>query len=182
MLITSNIAEIIAPFRQGSIIAYPTEAVFGLGCDPDNDEAIQRLLHIKQRPANKGLILVAAHFSQVEKYLQPLSSAQEIFTKPSDTTYLFPAKASTSSYLTGHFTSVAIRISLHPVVQSLCETLDSAIVSTSANLSGHPPAKTENEVLAQLNQKIDVILQGDVGELRNPTVIRDSISGQIIRS
>jgi len=181
MLITLNTEDVIRPFKKGAIIAYPTEAIYGLGCDPDNKKAVKRLLKIKQRPTNKGLILVASDFSQVKKYLKPLSDAQKDLTKPSDTTYIFPARKSTPNWLTGDSGGLAVRISKHPLVRELCQLLDSAIVSTSANISGQPPAKTSAEVLENLGGEIDVILRGKTGDSQKPSVIRDSISGEIIR-
>jgi L-threonylcarbamoyladenylate synthase len=182
MLITKRTHDLIEVFTSGGIFAYPTEAVYGLGCNPDNEQAVQKLLSLKKRPLNKGLILVASDFSQVEKYLKPLSDEQKKYTAPSETTYIFPALASAPKWLTGDFDSLAIRISKHPLVRELCEILGSALVSTSANLSGQPPAKTANEVAEQFDEEIDAILDGKLGDSQNPSVIRDSISLQIIRS
>lgn len=181
MLITKRIEDITTVFKQGGVFAYPTESVFGLGCDPENEVAISKLLAIKERPVHKGLILIASDFSQVEKYLQPILPSQIQFTTASETTYIFPALASTSTYLTGDFSSLAIRVTTHPLVRSLCTVLDSAIVSTSANTSGQPPAKSVEAVSDQLSKKIDALLDGELGKLSKPTQIRDSISGEIIR-
>ncbi|MCF6190425.1 MAG: Sua5/YciO/YrdC/YwlC family protein [Cocleimonas sp.] len=182
MLITKTTDDLKRLFQKGGVFAYPTEAVYGLGCDPDNKKATLRLLVLKQRPISKGLILVASDFSQVKKYLKPLSDEQLALTQPSATTYIYPALDSAPKWLTGDFDSLAIRISQHPTVRELCETLDSALVSTSANLSGQMPAKTASEVAKQFDDKIDAILDGNTGNLLTPTVIRDSISGEIIRS
>ncbi len=182
MLITQQASDLEKLFLDGGIFAYPTEAVYGLGCNPDNEKAVLRLLKLKNRPINKGLILVASDFSQVKKYLKPLSDEQLALTQPSSTTYIYPALDSTPKWLTGDFDSLAIRISQHPIVRELCETLDSALVSTSANLSGLEPAKTSAEASEQLGDVIDAILDGNIGDLLTPTVIRDSISGKIFRS
>ena len=182
MLVTKKSQNIISTFQNGGVFAYPTEAVYGLGCDPDNEEAVLRLLKLKNRPINKGLILIASDFTQVKKYLKPLSKAQLQFTQPSNTTYIYPALDSAPKWLTGDFDSLAIRISQHSTVLELCENFDSALVSTSANLSGQTPAQTASEVAKQFDEKIDAILEGKLGDLLTPTVIRDSISGEIIRS
>ncbi len=181
MLITKRPKELKSHFKNSGVWAYPTEAVFGLGCNPDDEVAVKKLLKIKKRPINKGLILIAADFSQVAKYLKPLSKSQLSFTEPSDTTYIFPALDSAPKWLTGKFDSLAIRITQHPLAKEMCHVLDSAVVSTSANLSGQKPAKTTQEVLEQLDSRIDAILEGKTGDLLTPTVIRDSISGKIIR-
>ena len=182
MLITKNPKDIKSHFIQGAVFAYPTEAIYGLGCDPKNESAVMRLLEIKQRPISKGLILIAADFSQVEAYLKPLNKKQLAFTKPSETTYIYPAKISAPKWLTGDFDSLAVRITKHPLVRKLCIELDSALISTSANLTGEEPAKTANEVAVALDGLIEVILDGETGDLDKPTEIRDSISGQIIRA
>jgi len=182
MLITTQTSDIITVFNNGGVFAYPTEAIYGLGCNPDNKEAVEKLLSIKKRPVEKGLILVASHFSQVDKYLKPISKAQIEFTKPSATTYIFPALSSTPKWLTGEFNSLAIRITKHPLIRELCTKLNAPIVSTSANLSGYEPAKSAEEVLEQLSGKLDAILKGNIGDSQKPSVIRDSISRQIIRS
>ncbi len=179
---TRNPGDLIKPFQQGKIFAYPTEAVFGLGCDPDNEQAVLRLLALKQRSISKGLILIAADFSQVEKYLKPLSTAQQALTHPSDTTYIFPALDSAPGWLTGDFDSLAVRITRHPLARALCDELNSALVSTSANISGQEPAKSLQDIEQQLAGKIDFILQGDLGNAQKPSVIRDSVTGKVIRA
>ena len=182
MQITQQADDLIQPFKQGKVFAYPTEAVYGLGCDPDNESAVKRLLEIKKRSIEKGLILIASDFSQVKKYLKPLTESQQQFTQASDTTYIFPALKSAPAWLTGDFDSLAIRITKHPLAKELCETLGSAVVSTSANLSGLAPAKSVNEVIIQLNHKVDFIFEGKLGNANKPSVIRDSISEKVIRT
>lgn len=182
MLITQKPKNIIRIFQQGGIFAYPTEAVYGLGCDPDKQQAVAKILALKQRPIEKGLILIASDFSQVQKYLQPLNNNQLKFTQPSQTTYIYPALDTAPKWLTGNFSSLAVRVSALPIIQELCSTLGSAIVSTSANLSGQEPAKTCKQVDSIFHNKIDAIVDGETGDLLTPTVIRDSISGEIIRA
>lgn len=182
MLITKNPDDLKTPFLEGLVFAYPTEAVYGLGCDPANENAVTRLLEIKQRPVSKGLILIASDFSQVQSYLKPLNSNQIAFTQASETTYIYPVSHDAPKWLTGEFDSLAVRITKHPLVRELCELLNSALVSTSANLTGEEPAKTASEVNAVFNGIIGAILDGETGELDKPTEIRDSISGQIIRA
>jgi len=182
MLITKNPQALISIFQNGGVFAYPTEAVYGLGCNPDNQQAVEKILKLKQRPVDKGMILIASDFSQVEKYLLALNDNQLTFIQPSQTTYIYPAKATAPKWLTGNFNSLAVRISQLPIIQELCSTLDSAIVSTSANLSGEEPVKTSSAVDSVFHNEIDAILDGETGDLLTPTVIRDSISGEIIRA
>jgi L-threonylcarbamoyladenylate synthase len=141
-----------------------------------------RLLCLKQRPIDKGLILIATSFSQVSDFLLPLNKQQQHYTYPSNTTWIFPAKHNAPQWITGRFNSIAVRISQHPPVQQLCQSFGSALISTSANLSGRKPAKTSQDVIQQFDQSLDGILDQEVGALLKPTEIRDSISGKIIRS
>ncbi|MEB8432569.1 Sua5/YciO/YrdC/YwlC family protein [Cocleimonas sp. KMM 6892] len=182
MLITKKPQELINILRNGGVFAYPTEAVYGLGCNPDNEQAVNKILELKQRSVDKGLILIASDFSQVEKYLKPLNPDQLAFIRPSQTTYIYPASDTAPKWLTGNFNSLAVRISKLAIIQELCSTLDSALVSTSANLSGQEPARSCAEVDSVFHNKIDAILDGETGDLLTPTEIRDSITGEIIRA
>jgi L-threonylcarbamoyladenylate synthase len=181
MLLTPTPEKLILPLQQGGVIAYPTEAVFGLGCDPLNKTAIMRLLSLKQRSIDKGLILIASDFSQVADFLLPLGEQQIQYTQPSETTWIFPAKKDAPKWITGKFNSIAVRITKHPPVKQLCQSFGSALISTSANLSGQKPAKSSDEVIAQFKELLDGVLDREVGKLLKPTEIRDSVSGKVVR-
>lgn len=180
-----NLDWCVAQLQQQAVIAYPTEAVFGLGCDPDSEHAVMQLLAFKQRPVEKGLILIAANYQQLEPYIadRELSVAQRermFATWPGPVTWVLPALSQTPRWLTGRFDSLAVRVSDHPLVQALCLAFDKPLVSTSANLSGQPPCRNVEEVLQQFGEAFPV-LQGETGGRTNPSEIRDIISGDIIR-
>lgn len=182
----SNFTECVAALGAGEVIAYPTESVFGLGCDPDNIEAIKKLLEIKQREKSKGLILIASTIEQLIPYVNFESLSLEVQNKilhtwPGPVTWLIPSRFSVSNWLKGQFDTVAVRISSHPDVQTLCQKYGKPITSTSANLSGLPPCRSFSEVEAQFGEQVPYILQGHVGERANPSEIRDAITGDIIR-
>lgn len=173
-------------FQQGGVIAYPTEAVFGLGCDPDNDLAIQRLLLIKQRPAHKGLILLASDYEQLLPYIDESKVSQSQRLKilsrwPDAITQVLPANKNISPLLCGDFDTIAVRITSHKDVVALCKKTNKAIVSTSANLAGEPPAITWQEVEKQLGDKVDCIVKGETSGLLKPSTIINGITGEIIR-
>lgn len=173
-------------FTQGGVIAYPTEAVFGLGCDPDNDEAIQKLLSIKQRSADKGLILLAANYSQLLPYVDDsaisIESRRKILSRwPDAITQVLPANKNISLLLCGDFDTIAVRITSHEDVVALCKQTNKAIVSTSANLAGEPPATTWQEVEKQLGDKVDFIVKGRTSGLLKPSTIINGITGELIR-
>lgn len=169
----------------GGVIAYPTEAVFGLGCDPMCLHAVERILTIKKRSPSKGLILIAATFDQLLPFVKDVEEPikQKILaTWPGPITWLLPVKEHVSKMLYGKHDTIAVRVTNHPVVRSLCDTYNSAIVSTSANISGQEAAITAQQVETMFGDKIDYIVPGDVGKRKSPTEIRDALSGKIIRS
>ncbi|MGD2118159.1 MAG: Sua5/YciO/YrdC/YwlC family protein [Chromatiales bacterium] len=170
--------------QGGGVIAYPTEAVYGLGCDPLNFEAVQRLLHIKQRPISKGLILIASHFQQLRPYLiEPETSLlqQALDSWPGPYTWLFPARAQTPHWLTGTHDSIAVRVTAHPIASRLCDELGTALVSTSANVNQRPPARSALECRLRC-PGYDCLLPGAVDRQSSPSTIRDIISGETLRA
>lgn len=186
MITLSTIEHAAEVFTQGGIIAYPTEAVFGLGCDPDNDEAVRKLLSLKQRSVDKGLILLAANYSQLLPYLDDGAISQDerlsILSRwPDALTQVLPANSNISPLLCGAFDSIAVRITNHPDVVALCKLTNKAIVSTSANLAGQPPATTWQQVEQQLGVNVDCIIKTDTLGFLKPTSIINGLTGEIIR-
>ncbi len=171
--------------QRGAVIAYPTEAVFGLGCDPLNADAVGRILELKQRPPEKGLILVAANFAQLEPFLEPLPpgrSAPAKATWPGPHTWLWPARSSVPRWLRGAHESIAVRVSAHPLVRELCLSFGSPLVSTSANRGGKEPARSAEQVRAQFREEeVDLVLPGALGASTRPTEIRDLLTGAVLR-
>jgi len=169
----------------GEIIAYPTEAVWGLGCSPDDEQAVHKLLALKQRDYEKGMILVAADIEQVAHLLKPLTQAQQDTLKaswPGPKTWLVPdLEEQVPEWVKGQYSSVALRVSDHPVVQGLCRAFGGPIVSTSANPQGKMPALHQWQVRRHFGNKLAAITPGAVGRNAKPTEIRDLVSGQVIR-
>lgn len=176
----------IEAYQQGGILAYPTEAVFGLGCDPDNQVAVEKLLEIKQRPVEKGLILLAANYSQLLPYVDDAKMSAEqralILSRwPNGITQVLPAKVSLGKYLTGQFDTIAVRITSQPDVVALCNTTNKPIVSTSCNTTGKEPARTYQEIEPALCQQIDFIIKGQTLGFTQPSTIIDGITGETFR-
>jgi len=170
--------------RAGGVIAYPTEAVFGLGCDPRDERAVRRLLAIKRRPARKGLILIAADFAQLEPFLQPLSPSDRArlpVTWPGPHTWLVPARRTTPRWLRGRHDTLAVRVTAHPLAAALCRACGHPLVSTSANPGGRPPARSALAVRRRLGHLLDCILAGPTGGAAQPTAIRDLRTGRRVR-
>lgn len=170
--------------RQGAVIAYPTEAVWGLGCDPFNPTAVARLLAIKQRPVHKGLILVAASIEQFAWLLDGLSDSelrQLNDSWPGPHTWLVPHENRIPAWISGEHATVAIRVSAHPLVARLC-ALAGPIVSTSANPNGRLPAKSRLRIEQYFHGQLDMVLGGELGQHSQPSSIRDLRSGHVLRS
>ncbi len=181
---SNQINEAVHALQQGGVIAYPTEAVYGLGCDPENIQAVKKLVELKQRDPDKGLILIAAEFGQLAPYLAELDDSlkeQVLRTWPGPVTWLWPARSDVSTWLRGEHETIAIRVTDHPLAAQLCREFGGALVSTSANLSGNPPAQTSEQIRAQFEDQLDYVLEGEVGGLARPSQIRDALSGRILR-
>jgi len=169
--------------RKGGVLAWPTEAIYGIGCDPLNPHAVQRLLALKQRPLSKGFILVAANLDQLLPFIEPPPEAQMqtvLNSWPGPHTWLLPASPQTPVRITGGTGMVAVRVTAHPIARNLCLAFGGALTSTSANRSGHPPARTALEVRLRC-PGTDTILHGSTGGLLNPTPIRNPLSDEVIR-
>lgn len=174
-----------AAVRAGGVVAYPTEGVWGLGCLPDNEAAVLRILSLKGRALDKGLIVVAADFNQLIPWLDTLTSDQLACltqTWPGPNTWLVPHNGAVPSWISGSHPRVALRVSAHPVVSALSTLVGSALVSTSANPQGLPAAMDRAQVNAYFSGQLDATAPGDVGGPGGPTVIRDLVTGAEIRS
>jgi L-threonylcarbamoyladenylate synthase len=142
-----------------------------------------RLLKLKQRPQRKGLILIAAHYSQVARYLLPLSPAEQDKLQSDGAkvvTFLMPSRPSTPHWLRGEHNTLAIRITAHPFAKQLCRNARSALISTSANRSGQQSAKTYAECKRLFGNEVWV-LRGLVGKRKQPSTIRSWLNGKIVR-
>ncbi|OZG40447.1 tRNA threonylcarbamoyladenosine biosynthesis protein RimN [Aeromonas sp. A35_P] len=176
----------VAALQHDGVIAYATEAVFGLGCDPDSEAAVQRLLAIKQRPVEKGLILIAAELAQLQDYIDLDQLTSEQLAKveaswPGPFTWIMPARPDTPAWLTGQFDTLAVRVTAHPQVQALCRAFGKPLVSTSANLTGEEPARRVADIGELLASQLAYILPGEVGGQANPSEIKDARTGAVIR-
>ena len=182
-----NILQAVNVLHQGGVIAYPTEAVYGLGCDPKNLSAVKKILDLKRRKKEKGLILVASDIEQFKDYILPLEKNIEKkllnswCEQNAAVTWLVPAKETTSEYLKGQFDSLAIRVSHHSMVKEICDKFGGAIVSTSANISAQEAARTSQEVKDTFENEIDFIIDGETNINAQPSKICDALTDKIFR-
>ncbi len=178
-----RIRQAVTALNQGGVVAYPTEAVFGLGCDPWNVQAVKRLLDIKQRSWLKGLIIVAADFNQLQDFIAPVSAETLKLlesTWPGPVTWLLPVNTNLPAYLSGLHDTIAVRVSAHKQTAKLCREFGGAIVSTSANVAGARPAKTIRQLRWNMSG-IDTIVPGQCSGSSTPTEIRDAQTGERLR-
>ena len=180
---TTN-ARIKATLDSGQIIAYPTEAVWGLGCDFRNQPAVMRLLQLKQRAVDKGLILICADFCYAEALLQPLPASLHAQLRtywPGHYTLLLPDPLQqVPGWIKGAYTTFALRISAHPVIRQINTVWPQPIVSTSANISSHPPVTTTEELVAVFGDQV-MVVPGALGQETRPSRIIDLASGKQVR-
>ena len=168
----------------GGVVACPTEAVWGLSCDPGNASAVQRLLALKGRAPAKGLIMVAASEHQLEFLLAGLGRVQRETLSaswPGPATWLVPHAGRVPVWVHGAHDTVAVRVSDHPAIRTLCCAWGGPLVSTSANPAGRQPPRQGFQVKRYFGEQLDYMLPGAVGQSSRPTEIRDLASGQIIR-
>ncbi|NOQ94063.1 MAG: threonylcarbamoyl-AMP synthase [Methylophaga sp.] len=178
-----RIRQAVTALNHGGVIAYPTEAVYGLGCDPWNVHAVKRLLDIKQRSWLKGLIIVAADFNQLQDFIAPVSAEtlKELeATWPGPVTWLLPVNTNLPAYLSGFHDTIAVRVTAHKQTAELCREFGGAIVSTSANMAGAKPAKTIRQCRWNMAH-IDAIVPGQCSGSTQPTEIRDAQTGERLR-
>ncbi len=182
---SDSIQQAVDVLRVGGIIAYPTEAVFGLGVNPANQAALNRLIDIKCRDEHKGFIIIAAEWSQLQAYVTPVAEQlmqQVLASWPGPNTWIMPAKPGIFAELTGHRSTLAVRVTAHPVATALCRAFQAPIVSTSANLSGQAPARHAVDLDQALLAELGCVVAGEVGASDKPTTIRDAVTGRVIRA
>ena len=169
--------------RSGGVIAYPTEAVYGFGCDPWNPQAVSRILRIKNRSVSKGLIVIASDLVQLEQLVSfPNQEVKEKVTStwPGPITWIVPASDQCPRWLTGDHEGLAVRVTSHPICRELCY-LTGPIVSTSANVADKPPSKNGSKIRMKFGEQLDYILSGSSSGEASPTAILDAVSGKQLR-
>lgn len=182
----ANVDAAAALMHAGKVLAYPTEAVFGLGCDPHNPDALERLFSLKRRPSTQGVLLIAAEFAQIERYIDrqavPADILQQVQASwPGPYTWIFPRSAEVPDWVAGTHSGIALRVTAHPAAAALCRAFGGALVSTSANPHGHAPARTADTVDTLFGEALDGVLDAPLGGQDSPTVIRDALSGALVR-
>ena len=169
--------------HDGGVIAYPTESVFGLGCDPARQDAVQRISELKARPVAAGMILIAADRKQLEGWIDPSADEEKAL---SDTdafvTWVVTADPGCPAWITGGRPTCAVRMTRHPIAAALCREAGLPLVSTSANRHGHKAATSALAVRRRFGQRVDYILPGSTGSAARPSEIRCARNGSVLRA
>ncbi len=173
--------------RAGGVVAYPTEAVYGLGCDPRDRAAFDRIFELKQRPPTQGVLLIGADFEQVRPYIDLDAVPDDVLQAvraswPGPHTWIFPRAATVPDWIAGGHAGIALRVTAHAPAARLCRAFGAALVSTSANRHGQPPARDAAGVREAFGDQLQAILDAPVGDATRPTSIRDALTGAIIRA
>ncbi len=182
-IVTADLSIAVEALKSGGVIAYPTESCFGLGCDPTKPEAIKKIISIKQRSADKGLILIAANTLQATEYVTIEGSQKQSITEswPGPNTWLLAPKESAHPLLRGEFPLQAMRVTAHDIANQLCDAFGGAIVSTSANLASQAMLTHIDDVSHYFGDQLDVILDAPIGNDTSPSTIRNGLTGEILR-
>ncbi len=182
MRVLQSISEARTYLDSGGILAYPTEAVYGLGCDPWNTCALEKLLEIKHRPSSKGLIVLIAEWSQLFDLIGDVSTScldRARSTWPGPVTWVFPKSAKVPALLSGDYNTIAVRMPAHKLAHELC--FAGPVVSTSANRTGATPARSIEELHTQFSGQLEFVLAGELGTASAPSAIYDVQTGLRLR-
>ena len=182
---SDQIEAAAALLRDGGVLAYPTEGVYGLGCDPDNRAAFEKIFVMKRRPPEQGVLLIAADFAQVVDWIGDAPEAAWQRARalwPGAHTFIFPRSARVPEWVAGGHAGIALRVTAHTPAAALCRAFGGPLVSTSANRHGEAPARSAAEVAATFGEELDGVLDAPLGGLDKPTPITDAVSGAIIRA
>jgi L-threonylcarbamoyladenylate synthase len=183
-LADQHIQQVVRALRRGGVVAYPTEGCYGLGCDPRNPGAVQKILRLKRRSWRQGVILIGAYWHQLAPWVDTGADAAIARARqswPGPHTWLLPSRSGVSRWIRGEHDTVAVRVTAHPLAAALCRRFGGAIVSTSANRHGGPPALNAAQARRLFGRRVDAVLAGPLGGLAGPTDIRDGRSGALVR-
>ena len=181
MATSQHIAKAARILFDGGVIAYPTEGVYGLGCIPDDVVAVTRILDIKERDVDMGLVLIVSDTEQLEDWIELPEGASLDSSTDKPVTWIVPATEEAPYWIRGRHDSIAVRQTKHPVARALCEATDSALVSTSANISGRQPAHNVHQLRRQFGELVDYIVPGELGGAGGASEILHLLTGKILR-
>lgn len=175
--------EAIEELRKGGVILYPTDTIWGIGCDATNEDACQRVMEIKLRPSNKSFVLLVDGFTMIEKYIpefhQVCYDLADLATSP--LTIIYPNAIDLAPSVLAEDGSVAIRITDDPICLKLIRSIRKPLVSTSANLSGESNPTNFKSISSEIKDGVDAIVKERLSETRTKAsqIIKIGLGGEV---
>lgn len=158
--ITPDLESCLRTLRDGGLILYPTDTIWGIGCDATSDEAVRRVYALKQRADHKAMLTLVDSTSRIGSYVDTIPDIAwdlvELSERP--LTIIYPRARNLAPSLLGPDGSIGIRVTRERFSHALCERFRRPIVSTSANLSGHPSPKSFNEISDEVIRGVDYVV------------------------
>ncbi len=170
--------------KKGGVIAHPSDTIYGLACLPKYPQAAEKILVLKNREIDKGLLLLSSDICYIRSYISFKLDEyylEKITKTNTPTTYLLPANSGVPVYIRGCFDTVAVRITSHPLVKALCIGTKSALLSSSANIHGLRCAKTIVKLSVYFNRQLDYILAPVYQNKARASSIKNILTDKIIR-
>jgi len=173
-----GLREAAAVIRAGGVVIYPTETVYGLGCNPGDPDAARRVCEIKER-ADKPLPLICSDAKVAKRVVEFNDAAERLSERfwPGPLTLVLPSKVDYSIWVTRHNPTLAVRVPGHETARKLAELSGGVIVSTSANRGGEPPSRTAQGAIDQIGKRVDAVLDGGTTPGGEPSTVLD-LSGE----
>lgn len=182
-MIITEVKDVICHLKSGEVIGYPTEAVYGIGCDPWNQSSVEKIAKIKGRKKRQTFLMVASSIDQLTDLIDISRLSSQVKSSwPGHTTWLIKAKENVPYWLQDEQTNkVGVRISNHPLVRELCSEYGKPIISTSANMSGKEEIKNQQEFIRTFSSNINYLVDGDLGDYDKASMIIDMETNRKIR-
>jgi L-threonylcarbamoyladenylate synthase len=184
MISENQLNQAVETVNNGGIIVYPTESVYGLGCNPFDQKSVEKLLLLKKRNVDKGLILIASHVQHILPLIKPIEAndlSRALKTWPGHHTWVFPKSKIVPYWVSGKYESIAVRVSKNPIVIELCQNLNSPLISTSANISTENELCSISDIKSVFGNQVDFYLDAPTGKESKPSTIHDAHTNTIIR-
>ncbi len=182
--IAEDIKTAVQTLRRGGLILYPTDTIWGIGCDASNEEAVRRIFQLKQREDSKAMICLVDNANRMQRYLRQVPDVAwdlvEFAEKP--LTLILDGAVNLPPSLIAEDGSVGIRVTRENISHELCYRYERAIVSTSANISGAPSPSCFAEISEEIKKGVDYIMlsrQNDLSKSKPSQIIKLGLDGQI---
>jgi L-threonylcarbamoyladenylate synthase len=160
MLFNDELAQTIADLKSGNIIAYPTDTVWGLGCDATNAEAVKKIFKLKNRAESKSLVILMSSLTMLQEYIPEIPEKVLTLLSEADkpTTIIYNNPKGLAANVVASDNTVAVRIPKHDFCIELVKRFGKPIVSTSANLSGEPTPKSYADIHTTILEGVDYVV------------------------